>query len=494
MALDFDVFMFKTMFKEELRLHKSFVGGTGSAFFPFMIFLFSVVLAVTSPVVLKNIDVPTILMILHVAALMYGLSVGALGHIGEEVMTRRLGQVNMLLQLPQIHPISFKKIMALFYLKDAVFYIFYSILPLVGGIAIGAILVKAPMASVALLGLTVFLTFMFGMSLSFLLSALSIRSKPATGAAVLMLLLLVLLAWPFKLIPLGYIILPLGFWTAKEPAYLLASTLLVIVLSVAAVSAMRERFDIKQGSFKSVLLETEKRFSFSGGLSLLVAKEWLELRRSGSFGAVFTGFLGPLFAIYIIVWIFRNGMGLPLSFNVLFYGGMVGFFGVMTYSWITNLEPNEFMNVQPATVDEVIRAKLVLFFLLTSFVSFGYVMVIGYLNGELALLPLALLITGSTTVYVILVTARLTGIWTNTMLFDPKVLAKFFAAVVPPLILVMVMSFIIGTVPLVATAFLVALSFAMLGASKFIWDSTIQRWKGEHFAFATIQAGSQKTA
>ncbi len=75
---------------------------------------------------------------------------------------------------------------------------------------------------------------------------------------------------------------------------------------------------------------------------------------------------------------------------------------------------------------------MILYFLLTAVVSFSYVVVIGFMNGEYTLLPLSLLIAGATTVYVAGVIARLTGIWTNTMLFDSRVLAKFAGAVVPP--------------------------------------------------------------
>jgi hypothetical protein len=295
--------------------------------------------------------------------------------------------------------------------------------------------------------------------------------------------------------PLGYLtsgqLLPtLGFWADKSPLPLLISAVLAVLMSAGAILATKERFESKQGVYKSMLLPMEKKFAWTGSLKLLVAKEWVELRRSGSLGPVVTGFLGPLFAVYIITWFFRTGMGLPLSFNVVFYGGMVGFLGVMTYSWLTNLEPNEFMNVQPASVDQVIKAKLVLYFMLTSVVSYAYVIVIGFIDGELALLPLALLITGATTAYVVIVTARLTGIWTNTMLFDYRVLGKFFGAIVPPLIIVMVLSFWIKTAPVISIVLLVVEALGMIGASVIVFRSVVTRWKKEHFAFATLTAGS----
>ena len=53
----------------------------------------------------------------------------------------------------------------------------------------------------------------------------------------------------------------------------------------------------------------------------------------------------------------------------------------MTYSFLTNLEHNEYLNVQPVSVDMVVRAKLAVYFILTSGVTVGYVLLIGFLKG-----------------------------------------------------------------------------------------------------------------
>jgi hypothetical protein len=469
------------MFKEELRLHRSFVGSIGSGFFPVMIFFLSVVLAVTFSR-FKGIDVPTVLLMLHTGSVLYGLGVGALGRIGAQVMTRRLGQVNVLLALPSVQPISFSRVMAIFYLKDATFYILYAIVPIIGGIAVGAPFANASLTSVGLLGLTLFLAFTIGMSLSFLASTVSTRSRAVSAAGLLAVLGLVALVWPLKFLTAGQILPPLGFWADKNPWFLLVSAILAFLLSAAAVLLTKERFEAPIRKYESALLPTERRFSFSGPLKTLVAKEWLELRRSGALGAVVGGFLGPLLAIYMLAWIFRTGIGVPIEFNGVFYGGMVGFLGVMVYSWLTNIETNEFMNVQPVTPDQVIRAKLVLYFLLTAVISCSYVVVIGVLDGQLDLVPLSLLVAAATTVYVAGVTARLTGLWTNTMLFDVRVLAKFGGAIIPPLVLVAIVSFLIRSNPLLAWTSLLTESGVLLTISWFISRGVVLRWKQEMFS------------
>jgi len=469
------------MFKEELRLHKSFVGSIGSGFFPVMIFFLSVVLAVTFSR-FKGIDVPTVLLMLHAGSVMYGLGVGALGSIGEQVMTRRLGQVNFLLAMPSLQPVTFRRVMAIFYLKDATFYILYAIVPIVGGIAIGAPFAKAPLASVGLLGVTLFLAFMIGMSLSFLASTVSTRSRVATLAGFLLILGFVALVWPFNILTAGQILPPLGFWAGKDPSLLLLSVALALLLSAAAVFLTKERFEAQARAYRSALLPMESRFSFAGPLKTLVAKEWLELRRSGALGAVVGGFLGPLLAIYMLAWIFRSGIGVPIEFNGVFYGGMVGFLGVMVYSWLTNIETNEFMNAQPVSLDLIIKAKLVLYFMLTAVISCSYVVIIGILNGQADLVPLSLLVAVATTFYVAGVTARLTGLWTNTMLFDVRVLAKFGGVIIPPLVIVTILSFLVGSNPLLSWTLVTVVSTILLAAAIVLLRSVGVKWKTTTFS------------
>ena len=104
--LDLEIFVL--MIKEELRLHKSFVGAVGSIFFPAIIFLLSLILSISSPVIIKSMGLSKAVLFLNTGAVFYGIFVGFLGKIGEEVMTRRFGQINLLLQMPKLFPVSFR--------------------------------------------------------------------------------------------------------------------------------------------------------------------------------------------------------------------------------------------------------------------------------------------------------------------------------------------------------------------------------------------------
>jgi hypothetical protein len=257
----------------------------------------------------------------------------------------------------------------------------------------------------------------------------------------------------------------------------------VSLLSFIAITTLKERFTPPVESAKSVLLDVEDRFAFLADERTLMAKEWLELRRSGSLGPVITGFIGPLFGIYILLWIVETGMGLEIGINLVMYGGLIGFFSMMTYSWLNNVESNEFLNVQPVGVDRLIGVKFRLYLLLTLTVASAYLVIIAAAGGELALLPLALLVSACTTVYVGAVTANMTGLRTNSMLFDGHVLGRFFGSVVPPLMIVMFASFAMEADFAAAALLQVALSLALLGAAARLLKVIPGKWRTDTFGF-----------
>ncbi|UCH01799.1 MAG: hypothetical protein JSV20_08165, partial [Candidatus Bathyarchaeota archaeon] len=354
------------MIREEWRLHKTLMGGVGSGLFPLVIFIFTALGAIAAPFYVGNISGHSILMLLHFAALFYGFFVGGFGGIGEQVMTKRLGQVTMLLQLPQLYPVSFKQLMGLFYLKDAVYYLLYSLVPLVLGLGIAAPYAGVSYTGIGVLGVTLALVFMMGMGLSFLLSTLGSRSRAMMLVTLCFLAGAILLVYPFQTIPLGMVLPPLGYWETHSILSLIASVLVSVCFVGAGILLTREQYTVRRHRYSASLLGAEAKLGSIGSLRLMVAKEWLELRRSGSLFPAVTGFAGPLLVIYFVTWVFQTGFGAPLYFNVVFFSGFVGFMGVMTYSVLTSIEHNEYLNVMPVTVDRVVKAKLVIYCLITT--------------------------------------------------------------------------------------------------------------------------------
>jgi hypothetical protein len=476
--------LFKYMVKEEWRLHQSLVGGLGSGLFPLMIFIITAFCAFITPYIIVNVQIGTILLALHIASVFYGVFVGGFGRIGEHVMTRKLGQVNMLLQLPQIYPIGFKKVMAVFYLKDSLYYLIYSYVPLTLGAAVAAPYAGVSLQGVAVLGFTMFLAFMMGMGLSFALSALSLSSKWGTMLISCLIISLIPLSY-LKILPKRYVLPPLGYWANENIAYLLFSGIESAILAILGVLLMKERFEVRQRRYNESFLGVESKLGSLGDLGAMAAKEWLELVRSSSLVPAISGFSGHLLAIYAVSWLFQSGFGIPINFNVIFYSGFVGFMGVITYSFLTQLEHNEYLNVQPVSVDMVVKAKLVVYLIITSGVILGYVLLIGLLKNQLSMVPMGLIVSSSTSIFVVAVTAYLTGLWTNTMFFGAKTIIKFTAIVVPPLTLIEVAAMMIQFRPVLASQIVYGLSVVLLVIAGWLFSRLKQRWRDTSFSYVS---------
>ena len=483
MSHDLDLHLLVGMMKEEWRLHRSMVGGLGSALFPFMIFFLTAICAIVAQFIIYNLPLATILLMLHAASLLYGFFVGGFGAMGENVMTRRLGQVNMLLQLPQTYPVTFRRVMAIFYIKDSIFYLLYTYIPMMLGLGVSASLARVSLLGVLGLGITTYLTFMLGMGLSFVVSAASARSRVGGAVASLCLLVIVALVYPLGILQPYQILLPLGYWINKSPTWPLASAVIAVGLAAAGALLMKERFETQQRKYTDSFLSVEGRLVAFGGLRSLVAKEWLELARSGSLAPAAGGYTLQLLAVYFISWIFENGFGIPIGFNVVFFSALVGFMGVMTYRSLTSIEHNEYLNVLPVSVDSLVKAKLVVYFLLTSGVTFGYVVLIGFLKGEMNLVPQSLIVAACTSIFVVAVTAYLTGLWTNTMFFGAKTILKFTGMVLPLLTIIEIGALILPQMAGLATVMIVGASIMELLASAFLFLRLGVKWGGASFSY-----------
>ena len=102
------------------------------------------------------------------------------------------------------------------------------------------------------------------------------------------------------------IILPIGYWENGSITSFIIPVLLVVLFSISAILLMKEKFEEKSKKYTEEFLSNEKRFSFAGDMKTLLAKEFLELKRSGSVRASYYGIYGPVLGIFFIVSLFEN--------------------------------------------------------------------------------------------------------------------------------------------------------------------------------------------
>jgi hypothetical protein len=479
MTGDWTTYLFISMLKEEWRLQKAFVGDFGSAFFPLLIFLMSLVLVLVLPQ--DDLTGDNALLFFHLFTAFYGMLVGGIALISDMIMKRRMGQVNMLIQLSDHHPMDTRKVLGIFYVKEVFFYILYSIIPLTLGIVSGSLILGYYIPGALMISITLFLSFFLGMSLSFFISSLQVRSSPLALAGIGFLLVPAVFVWPLELIPVEMVFHPYGFWKELSLICILLSFFEAILLSSCAVVFSKRRTSSPSRTYDPEFVKLSVSFSRISGASHLLSKEWIELKRSGTLGPVITGFAGPLLAVYGMVYLFRTGLSADLEFNSVFYGSMVGFFGVMTYSWLTNVEQNGSLNIMPVSVPSVIEIKVLLYFLITSVLTTFYMLLVSVLNGDLQFFPLALGVALANNTYTVSVTAWLTGLRANTMLLDGITLVKFTTMIVPPLITLVIITFYIGSGGYGGLVAVFILSVLLVVISVFLIKGIRRRWKENHF-------------
>lgn len=216
----------------------------------------------------------------------------------------------------------------------------------------------------------------------------------------------------------------------------------------------------------------------------MLAKDLLDLVRSGMIFPVAFTFITPLIFLYAVTWFLESVLLLDLGFSLLFYAVMVGFFCTLLYSWLSNVDIMENYNSLPLSMPHAIRVKLILFAGFTLIVAVPYLLGVGLLKGEVHLLWLALAILFSVSAYVGAVVAYLTGLFTNSYLLDGRVLAQFAGLVVPVLVVETLLSFYYSIAPGKATIGILGIGLALILAAVILLRGLDGRWENVRFEVA----------
>jgi hypothetical protein len=439
------------MLKEEFRTHSSYSGRSRFLSFPVFVFVLATLSGLTLERMTETVPLSQLGTFAHLSSFLYGLSVGAFGLMGREYLERRYGRTNYLVAMPYLLPISFRTTFLGIYLRDAIFYVLLMLLPATLGLVAAAPFVGFSLISIALLFASVLLAFMFGMSLSFLASVIYIRNVKAFVGLTAAIAALFVGQGVFGFPRLDILIPSLGFQTNVQPfghdpeaavMFAGASLLLTLAFAAAAYFLVEVRISISSQSYPETLPRYHSRITWLSGLNrTLVAKELVDLRRSGTIAKMFFSFVLPLLFLSFTVWFVNYGLAIPVGFNTVFYAAMVGFVAVLMYSWLNNIDLAEYYSLLPVTVPQLIKVRMLVFLMLTSGVSVFFVVAIALLNGETQLLWLALIVMVITSVYIVTMTAYLTGLKTNSFLFDTSVLARFSVMSFLPDVCLTILSF-----------------------------------------------------
>lgn len=454
---------FWMMFKEEWRENLDFARKRHLMLFPALLAIVSLVAVVGLPFLVgesaaqtEDIDRKTfswdaMRLALHLPLFMFSLGMGSFAFLGREVVLSRAGTRNYLLASPALQPISVRIAHMAYFVKDLLFYVMMILTPIIGGMAIALILNSFGIISTPLLWsslpwtwLAMITTLGQGLALSFIGSALFLRGG-WTARITPLVVIFIATAFILDLIPAKFGLF--GLAIQNQVSILLFPLAMAISLSIAWIASwlVPEDFENHVSQRKEIFQPIHARLGFirNPTTRLLVGKEFVDLFRSGAIKKMTVSYAIPLCVLLMLAWLV-DFADAPIPINLLTYAPFLGFFGFNFYSWLTAIDEPDHMNGLPLTVPQLIRAKVVVYLLATSWISLIFLILMAWQLDAWMSLPVALVVMFANSVYIVALTAFLMGLKPNKAIFDASIMIWFWIGTVIPLLVLFLLSFTQG--------------------------------------------------
>ena len=518
---------FRVMFKEEGRKSIEFAKKRQIVLFPLLLTLVTAVTTIglqflvgdssaqVSDLESKTFTWSELRFALHLPLLMFSLGMGTFAFMGHDAIVHRAGTKNYLLAAPALQPLPNSVAHFAYFVKDLCFYVMLILTPVVSGMALGILLESAanittPLewSSLPWTWLAMIITLAQGLAIAFFASALWMRGRPYTivGPAAIVTLGIAIGLGKFDI---GSMLWGLGVQNSQNPATALLALVGSVGLGWISSTLIIDDFDVSVVERKELFIPIYNRLGFlgRGEIRLIVAKEFVDLFRSGSLKKMTVSYAIPLLVLLGMAWLVDFAEA-PIPINLLSYAPFLGFFGFNFYSWLTILDSPEFMNGLPLRVPQLIRAKVVVYFLATSWISLIFIVLMAWRLDELGALPTSIIVMFANSVYIVALTAFLMGLRPNKAIFDASIMIWFWIGTVVPLLLLFLLSFTQGDVSLygnwwerasqdglAATAAMydqsmveqgykgmIAISVGLILASALLWKLMDRRWGKAEFS------------
>ena len=517
---------FKVMFKEEYRKNVEFAKARQMILFPLLLSLVTMVSTVglqflvgdsaaqTSDTDVNSFTWQELRFALHLPLLVFSLGMGTFAFMGRDALVRRTASKNHLLASPALQPLPNSMAHFVYFVKDLVFYVLLILTPIILGMGLGKGLdtffdIETPLqySSLPWTWFAMVVTLAQGLVISFLASALWMRGRPYTifGPMAVVLIGIIVGVGVFEI---ELVLIGLQIQTSKNLLLGIFGFVMCILLGYLSSLLIIDDFDVsvveKGDLFKPIYAKLS--FLGRGEIRLIVAKEFVDLFRSGSIKKMVVSYSIPLAVLLGMAWLIDFAEA-PIPINLLSYAPFLGFFGFNFYSWLTILDSPEFMNGLPVRVPQLIRAKVLVYFLITSWISLIFIILMAWRLDEWASLPTSIVVMFANSIYIVALTAFLMGLRPNKAIFDASIMIWFWIGTVLPLLGLFLLSFSQGDVSLygnwwerasqdglAATAGMydetmvrqgyvgmLAISGFLLFASAVLWKLMDRRWGAAEF-------------
>ena len=446
---------------------------------------------------------------------MFSLGMGTFAFMGHDAIVHRAGTKNYLLAAPALQPLPNSVAHFAYFVKDLCFYVMLILSPVVAGMAVGIMLeavagISTPLewTSLPWTWLAMIITLGQGLAIAFLASALWMRGRPYTIIGPILVVALGV-SIGIGVFEIETMLWGLGVQSSQNLFYAALALFASLGVGMFSSALIIDDFDVSVVERAELFTPIYNRLGFlgKGEIRLIVAKEFVDLIRSGSIKKMTVSYAIPLLVLLGMAWLVDFAEA-PIPINLLSYAPFLGFFGFNFYSWLTILDSPEFMNGLPLRVPQLIRAKVVVYFLATSWISLIFIVLMAWRLDEWGALPTSIIVMFANSIYIVALTAFLMGLRPNKAIFDASIMIWFWIGTVIPLLMLFLLSFTQGDVSLygnwwerasqeglAATASMydqsmveqgykgmIAISVGLIFASGLLWKLMDRRWGRAEFS------------
>ena len=400
---------------------------------------------------------------LHLSLFMFSLGMGSFAFVGRNMVSQRASGKSYLLASPALLPLELPPVYLAYYLKEVAFYLCLILTPVVGGMALGILFGTYTGISVPLLWSSIpvvlscmLVTMMQGLALSFYASAIWSRSRFGSFLIPIIAVIAgVIVALDY--VPLESAISGLHVQLHHDFFLLPISAIAWLIIATVGAYLVPDDFEVRVTTRTDLFVPVHERLFFlgNGQMRTLVAKEIADVWRSGTMFKMLGSYCVPLLFLLALAWMadFATNGDMPIPINLLSYAPFLGFFGFNFYSWLNAVDSPDFLNGLPVRVPQLLRAKIIVYFLMTTWISVLFLILMAHLLDQWVGLFPALLVMFANSVYIVALSGLLMGLRPNKAIFDTQIMAIFWVATVLPLVSLFLLSFTQGDMSLYANQF-----------------------------------------
>ncbi len=410
--------MLKYYLIEEYRKHASIAKKYSLIVFPIYIIFFVTIGASFINDILLIFPYQQFILLTMLSTFIYGFGVSSFEFLG------RGNERGTLARITSILPVEMKKSYFYLYLRDAIYYTLFFILPTIIGLIISIPFSTLNLLQILTFSLSLIISMFIGYSLGYFSFPLWYRNRKAYYFLITILLLYLILVI-FSILPFP----PAEFQIEKDPISLLFSFLpIILFLLLAYILTPREIRDVSKEKENS--LKKYKRIF----KDILLSKEMEDVIRGGIIvKSLFTYFL-PMLLLFIFIKIINMSIGKEV-YNPLSLSVMLSIFSAVIYSWLTIMEDFEYMQTLPLRASDVVLVHIKAYFIIITIISLPIIILLNLQTPSLLPFSIALFYLNST--YLLFLTAYIAGPKITSLLFNPGIILRFsLYSIVPGMILV----------------------------------------------------------